>query len=141
MEHYFKKQHREEGAAGVFIAKIILGIIMVIGLAILFGFIIMWLWNSLMPEIFGLPEVGYWQAVGLFILSKILFTSGGNGHKNHPKKPSKSKIKHKLRSFCDKNHIKEWDYYEQFWQEEGSEAFEKYIERINHEKNNETTEH
>jgi hypothetical protein len=39
----------------------------------LFGFVVMGLWNWLMPALFGLKTIGYWQALGLFILSKILF--------------------------------------------------------------------
>lgn len=48
----------------------------------LFGFVVMGLWNWLMPAIFGLRTVGYWQALGLVVLSKILFGSfhsHGNG--------------------------------------------------------------
>ena len=49
-------------------------------IALLIGFPIMWLWNSLMPSIFGLVEITFWQSVGLFLLSSILFkpTSGGD---------------------------------------------------------------
>jgi hypothetical protein len=39
----------------------------------LFGFVVMSLWNWLMPAIFGLRLIGFWQALGLVILSKILF--------------------------------------------------------------------
>jgi len=35
----------------------------------------MLLWNWLMPGIFGLVEIGYWQAMGLNLLSSILFKS------------------------------------------------------------------
>ena len=38
-----------------------------------FGFVVMGLWNWLTPAMFGLRTIGYWQAVGLLILSKILF--------------------------------------------------------------------
>lgn len=31
------------------------------------------LWNGLMPEIFGLKTITYWQALGLMVLSWILF--------------------------------------------------------------------
>ena len=47
--------------------KIILGILMGIGgvgLVFLFGWIVMLLWNWLMPEIFGLTTLSYWQAWG-----------------------------------------------------------------------------
>jgi len=33
----------------------------------------MWLWNWLMPVIFGLPTIGFWQALGLLVLTSILF--------------------------------------------------------------------
>ena len=39
----------------------------------LVGLVVKLLWNGLMPEIFGLPSIGYWQAVGLFVLSRVLF--------------------------------------------------------------------
>jgi hypothetical protein len=35
----------------------------------------MWLWNWLMPEIFGLKEITVLQAAGLIMLSGILFRS------------------------------------------------------------------
>ena len=47
---------------------------------ILFGlsaisYIVMLLWNWLMPVIFQLPTISFLQAAGLFALSKILFSS------------------------------------------------------------------
>jgi hypothetical protein len=39
----------------------------------LFGWIVMLLWNSLMPALFGLKTITYWQAWGLVILGRILF--------------------------------------------------------------------
>ncbi|HTQ85788.1 MAG TPA: hypothetical protein VMI93_06225 [Candidatus Solibacter sp.] len=42
----------------------------------LFGAGTMWLWNWLMPAIFKLPTIGFWQAVGLLLLSHILFKGG-----------------------------------------------------------------
>ena len=38
-----------------------------------FGWLVMSLWNWLMPALFGLRLITYWQALGLLILSKILF--------------------------------------------------------------------
>ena len=46
---------------------------------ILFGFITMALWNALLPEIFNLPVINFWQAAGLLILARLFFGSG------HPK--------------------------------------------------------
>jgi len=38
-----------------------------------FGFVVMSLWNWLMPALFGLRLITFWQAIGLLILSKIFF--------------------------------------------------------------------
>jgi hypothetical protein len=51
--------------------------------ATVFGFAVMWLWNWLMPALFGLHAIGYWQALGLLVLSKILF-SGFRGRPGFP---------------------------------------------------------
>jgi hypothetical protein len=42
-----------------------------------FGLAVSALWNVLMPEVFGLHTIGFWQALGLLALSWILF--GGFG--------------------------------------------------------------
>jgi hypothetical protein len=39
----------------------------------LFGFFVMHLWNWLMPALFGWHLITFWQAIGILILSKILF--------------------------------------------------------------------
>jgi len=48
--------------------------------AFLFGFVVMGLWNWLMPALFGLKVIGYWQAWGLLVLSWILFGGLRGGH-------------------------------------------------------------
>ena len=52
--------------------KELIMLIIVIVLLFLLAFPLMWLWNWLMPDIFGLIEINYWQALGLNILSGIL---------------------------------------------------------------------
>ena len=50
--------------------------------SVVFGFIVQGLWNWLMPALFGLHVITFWQALGLFLLSKILFGGfhrGGGG--------------------------------------------------------------
>lgn len=42
-------------------------------LSLVFALPLMWLWNWLMPEIFGLMEIGIWQSLGLLLLSSLLF--------------------------------------------------------------------
>jgi hypothetical protein len=36
------------------------------------SFVLMSLWNWLMPALFGLRMISFWQALGLLVLSKIL---------------------------------------------------------------------
>jgi hypothetical protein len=55
------------------IAKVIGIIILAIVGVFVFGSIVMLLWNALMPVIFHLPIISFWQALGLLILTKILF--------------------------------------------------------------------
>jgi hypothetical protein len=37
------------------------------------SFLVMTLWNVLLPGIFSLPTITFWQALGLLVLSKLLF--------------------------------------------------------------------
>jgi len=53
------------------ISHLFLGLAMMAGM----GGIIVLLWNALIPSIFGLSAINFWQAVGLFILCRILFGS------------------------------------------------------------------
>jgi len=41
------------------------------------GASVMWLWNSLLPDLFQFPRIGFWQGLGLLALARILF--GGLG--------------------------------------------------------------
>ncbi len=38
-----------------------------------FGWVVMLLWNAVLPPATGWHAITYWQAVGLLVLSKILF--------------------------------------------------------------------
>jgi hypothetical protein len=51
--------------------------------ATIFSFVVMWLWNWLMPAIFGLHVISFWQALGLLVLGKILF-GGFRGRPGFP---------------------------------------------------------
>jgi hypothetical protein len=44
-----------------------------------FGVIVMSLWNWLLPAIFGIAVINFWQALGLLVLCRILFGSFGAG--------------------------------------------------------------
>ena len=46
--------------------------LVILALAV-FGFVVMSLWNWLTPALFGWKLISFWQAVGLVILTRILF--------------------------------------------------------------------
>jgi len=54
------------------------GILTMLVTCAVFAVAVMLLWNALMPSLFALPALNYWQAVGLMLLSRILF--GGLAH-------------------------------------------------------------
>lgn len=48
-----------------------------------FGLLVKSLWNWLMPELFGLHPITFWQALGVWILSRLLlagFQGRGRSH-------------------------------------------------------------
>lgn len=48
--------------------------------AIVVSVVVMLLWNALLPTIFGVPSIGFLQALGLLILCRLLFGGfGGRG--------------------------------------------------------------
>ena len=133
----------------------VLGVLGFAALLILGGFVIMWLWNWLAPNIFHLATITYWQAVGLAILARILF--GGCGHGMHGRHHGKWHRWHHAKHGCcggdtkcscgndpcecetshgDHHHghhghggFEKWRLYDEFWKEEGETAFNEYVKR------------
>jgi hypothetical protein len=56
------------------------------------GFIVRGLWNALVPPIFGWHTITFWQALGLLVLSKILF-GGFHRHGGRDRGRWKQRIK------------------------------------------------
>ena len=70
----------------------------VIGMGALIGFTIMGLWNWMMPAIFGLGMITFWQALGLLILGRLIF----GGFRKH--KPWGWGMRHKYAyAYCQHN--------------------------------------
>lgn len=65
---------------GLWIGKMVVFGIIAVGL---FGWATMALWNWLVPVLFNGPVITIWQAFGLLILSKILFSGFGGKSKGH----------------------------------------------------------
>jgi len=108
------------------IGMVLLGILGFAALALVLGLVIRELWNWLMPAIFGLGEINYWQAVGLFVLGKLLF--GGCGHhggKDKREKKIEARIEKKLEQKFGCGGDADYDCY---WENEGRDAFERWKE-------------
>ena len=67
------------------------------------GELVMLLWNWLAPQLFGLPQITFWQALGLLALCRILFggfgLGGGGSHNSHRR--MKRKISKRVRERMD----------------------------------------
>src|SRR5512138_456274 len=66
-------------------AMVLAGIAFAALSALVFGLAVQYLWNWVMPDLFGLKAIIYWQAFALVILAKIFFGRfgrhpNGNGH-------------------------------------------------------------
>lgn len=94
----FKKDW-EDWNVGQKAGAIVAGILVGAGLLFLFGFIVMSLWNWLMPKIFGLPVLSYWEAWGVLILSCILFGRLGGSHSSE--RGRKRKLRARLKEMAD----------------------------------------
>jgi hypothetical protein len=48
-------------------------VFLAVGFLFLVAWLLQWLWNITMPQVFGLKEITYWQAFRLLIIAAILF--------------------------------------------------------------------
>src|SRR3569833_207617 len=69
VEAYRQKLH--------FRKKLIFVPFLIVGVLALVSYIVMLLWNNLLPDIFHVTTITYWQAAGLLVLCMILFGFGG----------------------------------------------------------------
>jgi hypothetical protein len=47
-------------------------LVIIIVFSLLIAFPIKWLWNGVMPDVFGLPEITFWKAYGMYLLFYLL---------------------------------------------------------------------
>ena len=66
-----------------------------LALMFIFAAFVMVLWNLILPEVIGVKSVNYFQALGILILSKILF-SGFFGKHGWPGQQWKQEMKEKF---------------------------------------------
>ncbi|MBN1128892.1 MAG: hypothetical protein JXA71_07900 [Chitinispirillaceae bacterium] len=116
------------------------GVALAVLFALAFGWLVMLLWNWLMPALFGLKTITYWQGFGMLVLAKLLFGAIGS-HKHtydHAHKYAKGYGTMKkwieacggLEACTPGGEPENWRYYADYWRTEGKAAFERYLERM-----------
>lgn len=77
------------------IKKAAAGVTLTVVTILVVGGVVMLLWNAIVPDVFGAASLEYWQAVGLFVLTQILFRGVGRWHAVHHH-GARDRWKHKL---------------------------------------------
>lgn len=122
------EDHGMRHKVGRIVGMTVLGVLGAVFLGLVLGYLVEYLWNWLMPSIFGVGKIGYWQAFGLIILAKLLF--GGMGHhgSHHDHKPRHLQHDWPKCGYHSKEDGQQWDRYDEWWQKEGKTSFETYRE-------------
>ncbi len=111
IHRHFQRIH--EGGVGRIVGWTFIGMTVAAVFALVFGLAVKALWNWIMPPVFGLTVITYWQAFGIIILSKILF-SGIHPHHDHDRHGPPF--------------LRRRPSYDRWWQEEGKTAFDGWLE-------------
>jgi len=76
--------------------KIFMILICVAAFISLFSYIVMALWNGILPNVLHVQTITFWQAMGILVLSKILFGGfgGWGGRKHEWKRKMQEKWQH-----------------------------------------------
>jgi len=141
MNHNTSPINKPSSRRGAHILRIagwtFLGVCIAAGFALVFGLVVKWLWNWLMPSLFGLGTITYLQAFGIVLLAKLLFGSFGHRHDSHQDHfASKHEKWHRFFGAGNEAHeaneseSKYHRYYSRFWHEEGKRAFDDYIRKV-----------
>ena len=85
------------------------------------GWVIMFLWNAILPDLLGVKMISYWQSLGLLVLCKILFGSFRPGPHRHGRHNAFMFMKERLAGMNDEEREKfrkEWKKREE-WMKRG----------------------
>ena len=72
--------------------------------------LVMYLWNGILPDVIGIKSITYWQAMGILVLSKILF-GGFHGFGKHKHSIRKQRLINNVRNMSPEEREKfkeEW---------------------------------
>ena len=105
-------------------AHAVLAVVVVAAVATIFGWVVMTAWNAVIPAVFNLPQLAFWQAVGLLVLGRVLV---GRFHHGHGGCKSRRFGRHFHRPEADTP--PEGGAFAQWWWEEGETAFRSFQAR------------
>lgn len=109
----FDNKHTTDSKYGriyLILVHVLFAVVMATVLALVFGYLVMLLWNAVIPDLTGTHTISYGQSISLLVLARILvggFSHHGSGH-GHMK------------------HRKARRDYEEWWQEVGKNSFENF---------------
>jgi hypothetical protein len=140
LHHPQKSTARRHGAKALRIVGLTFaGIGFAVLFAFVFGLVVKVLWNWLMPAVFGLGTITFWQAFGIVLLAKLLFGGFRHSHRDHDghfERHFRDRFKGLSRDEAAREEDvplpgngKKWGHFRQYWQEEGRAAFESYLQR------------
>jgi hypothetical protein len=70
--------------------------LLILAMVFVLPVVVMLLWNAILPDAIGVNTINYWEALGIFILSKILFGGFGPGRRSHKMNHRKAKMKERF---------------------------------------------
>ncbi|MBI3794193.1 MAG: hypothetical protein HY280_05640 [Nitrospinae bacterium] len=127
------------GEAGVFCGcRCAFGIAIALLFVFVFGYFVQLLWNWIVPSVFAtVGKLAYLQAVGLVVLTRLLFGHCGR-HGSHGRWGYKKHGHHHHDDDCcggekeDESccSAQDWNHYDEWWKKEGEESFKKYVEGV-----------
>ena len=67
-------------------AKILFFILLAILFVFVIGYVVMYLWNAILPDVINAKPITFWQSLGIFILARLLFGGFKTGKHGHHKR-------------------------------------------------------
>ena len=95
-----------------------------VGIALLMalgGWIVQYLWNWLLPALFGWRTITFWQALAVLVLCRILFGRWGGGRRGTP--GMRNRLREKIRERMGEKWEQRWN---ERWEQMTPEEREKF---------------
>lgn len=107
------------------------GLLFALVLAFIFGFFVRLIWNGIMPGLFGVSVLTYWQSFGLVLLTRMLFGSWGQVTRGVPPGVHLHAGEESLATIGLGGTLRSSRHrragYSDWWREEGKRAFDEYV--------------